>query len=204
MEITFRKATLDDIDYIVPLMYSAAEDLFEFSYSVSGKSVKDFLKYALSKGKGYYGYQNQTVGIYNNEVVFSSTTYKGKDIIKETIDTFILELRFYGLKGFPIVFYRSLIMSKIFISPKSDSIYIGNLGTKPEFRSKGIGSQFFDMIHKYAKDNDIKRCELDVSFKNPKAEKLYNKMGYSLVKELAYTGSKYNISGNKRLEKIIL
>lgn len=202
MEITFRKATVEDIDSILPLMYSAAEDLFEFSYSVSGKSVKDFLKYALSKGKGYYGYQNQTVGIYNNEIVFSATTYKGKDIIKETIDTFLLELSFYGLRGFMTVFYRSLIMSKIFISPKSDSIYIGNLGTRPDYRSKGIGSQFFDMIHQFAKDNQIKRCELDVSFKNPKAEKLYTKMGYSIVKELPYKGTKYNISGNKRMEKV--
>lgn len=202
MEITFRKANLEDVDFIVPLMYSAAEDLFEFSYSVSGKSVKDFLRYALSKGKGYYGYQNQTVGIYNNEIVFSATTYKGKDIIKETLETFALEMSFYGLKGFIPVFYRSLIMSKIFISPKSDSIYIGNLGTKPEFRSKGIGSQFFERIHKFAKENNIKRCELDVSFKNPKAEKLYTKMGYIVAKELPYKGTKYNIAGNKRMEKI--
>ena len=202
MEIIFRKATLEDIDYILPLMYSAAEDLFEFSYSVSGKSVKDFLRYVLSKGKGYYGYQNQTVGIYNNEIVFSVTTYKGKDIIKETLDTLSLVLSFYDLKGIIIVFWRSIILSKIFVSPKKDSLYIGNLGTNENFRSKGIATQAFDVIHKYAKENGIKRCELDVSLKNPKAEKLYTRLGYTIVKEYQYKGS-YNIVGTKRMEKII-
>ncbi|MEK7434230.1 MAG: GNAT family N-acetyltransferase [Cyanobacteriota bacterium] len=202
MEVIFRKATLEDIDYILPLMYSAAEDLFEFSYSVSGKSVKDFLRYVLSKGKGYYGYQNQTVGIYNNEIVFSVTTYKGKDIIKETLDTLSLVLSFYDLKGIIIVFWRSIILSKIFVSPKKDSLYIGNLGTKVDFRSKGIATQAFDVIHKYAKENGIKRCELDVSLKNPKAEKLYTRLGYTIVKEYQYKG-RNNIVGTKRMEKII-
>jgi ribosomal protein S18 acetylase RimI-like enzyme len=202
MEITFRKATIDDIDSIVPLMYSAAEDLFEFSYSVSGKSVKDFLRYVLSKGKGYYGYQNQTVGIYNNEIIFSATTYKGKDIMIETLNTFLLIFSFYGLIGSIPVIYRSIILSKIFIAPKPDSLYIGNLGTKPELRSKGIATMFFDKIHQFAKENGIKRCELDVSLENPKAEKLYTKRGYVVVKNLPYKGKK-NIVGTKRMEKVL-
>lgn len=202
MEIVFRKATLEDIDQIVPLMYSAAEDLFEFSYSVSGKSVKDFLRYVLSKGKGYYGYQNQTVGLYNNEIVFSVTTYKGKDIMKETLDTLSLVLSFYDLKGIFIVFWRSIVLSKVFVAPKKDSLYIGNLGTNPNFRSKGIATKAFDIIHNYAKENGIKRCELDVSLKNPKAEKLYTRLGYTIVKQYDYKG-KYNIVGTKRMEKLM-
>ncbi|MFN8576510.1 MAG: GNAT family N-acetyltransferase [Candidatus Sericytochromatia bacterium] len=202
MEITFRKATKEDTEEILPLMYSAAEDLFEFSYTVSGKNVKDFLRYVLSKGKGYYGYQNQTVGVYNNQIVISGTTYKGKDILKETLDTFALIFSFYGFIGSLPVIYRSIVLSKIFISPKSDSLYIGNLGTKPEFRSKGIASKFFELIHEKAKKEDINRCELDVSLKNPRAENLYVRLGYVITKNLPYNG-KYKLIGMKRMEKIL-
>lgn len=202
MEITFRKAKTEDIEDIVPLMYSAAEDLFEFSYSVSGKNAKDFLKYILSTGKGYYGFQNQTVGIYNNKVVFSVTTYKGKDVMKETLDTFSIIFKFYGILGSMPVIWRSLVMSKIFIPPKKDSLYIANIGTNPVYRGKGIATEFFSNIHKSAKESGINRCELDVSFKNPKAEKLYTKLGYVITKNLPYKG-KLKLTGMKRMEKIL-
>lgn len=201
-DLTFRKANIDDIDKIVPLMYSAAEELFEYSYSISGKSVKDFLRYVLLSGKGYYGFQNQTVGIYNNEVVISVTTYKGKEVLKETINIFILIFKFYGLMGCLPVFWRSIILSKIFVPPKSDSIYIANLGTKPEYRGKGIATQCLNYIHKISKSAGYYRCEIDVSFKNPRAEKLYTSLGYVITKALQYNGKK-NIAGMKRMEKTL-
>lgn len=202
MEIDFRNAIKNDVEDVIPLMYSAAPEMLEYSYTLSGKTAKEFLKFAFSEGKGFFGYKQQIIGTFTGKIIFSATSYPGKEVFKLTLEMLHLYLRFYGITGSFPVFYRALILSGLFMPPKSDSQYFANVGTSEKFRSKGIGSKFFIMQQEKAKQNGMKRCELDVSIMNPQAEKLYLKLGYKVVKVLEYRG-KEKISGTKRMEIIV-
>ncbi len=49
---------------------------------------------------------------------------------------------------------------------------------KPEFRGKGIASNFFKKTKKWFKKNNLKYVKLDVNIKNMKARRIYEKWGF--------------------------
>lgn len=58
-------------------------------------------------------------------------------------------------------------------------VLIEELYLKPEYQSKGIGSQIFDIIENiYVNAGKAKRLRLEVSKDNTEAIKLYDRLGY--------------------------
>lgn len=52
------------------------------------------------------------------------------------------------------------------------------VGIRESFRGKGIGSNLFDKLDSWARDNNIKRLELSVICSNVVAKHLYEKHGF--------------------------
>lgn len=202
MEIKFRPAIIDDAKEVVPLMYSAAPVIHDFLYGNCSKNVHDFLEYSFRNGKSFFGYKKQIVGVHNDKVVFSATVYNGNEFLKFTIESLILHSTFFSISDMLKIIKKSLIINKIFSPPASDSRYFANIGTTPEFRSKGIATQFFIQQHTFAKNEGIKKCDLEVSINNPNAQKLYEKIGYKVVFEKNYQSKEFS-DGMKRMQLLL-
>lgn len=75
---------------------------------------------------------------------------------------------------------KSLILNSIFDKSEIDGIYIQNICVDSSARGEGIGTKLILHIEKYAKKSGYTSLWLDVSFENPKAKKLYEKLGFTL------------------------
>lgn len=60
------------------------------------------------------------------------------------------------------------------------------LAVAEDYRGKGIGTALLNNIFMYAADNNLKTAVLEVVNTNPRAKKLYEKMGFRAQKENKY------------------
>ena len=79
MDLIFRPAKPSDVDDAIPLIYSSAENFFDYMFKVRNKTALDFLRYAFLEGSGHFGYKVQTVVEYQSRVVGSGAFSSGPE-----------------------------------------------------------------------------------------------------------------------------
>lgn len=175
-----RLATPKDADFVVPLMFQAMEEIV---FKLIGKEDKNeafsFLKTLFLKEKNQYSYQNTLVFEQNSEVIASLVFYQGADlqILREPVLRLSREL--YSLE----------------ISLEDETgvgeVYIDTLSVSPSFQGKGIGSLLISYLKAYLAENQIDRIGLLVDEKNPKAERLYKRLGFYHIDNQPLAGGIY-------------
>ena len=86
--------------------------------------------------------------------------------------------------GFFKGIYKGVLMDILF-SRKAENekeILMDGIVVKNGHRGKGIGKKLFQGLEAYAKSNDFHSIRLDVIDENPKAKKLYEKIGFEVIK----------------------
>ena len=90
----------------------------------------------------------------------------------------------YGFFDALRIIRRGLQIEKIIVPPsRADMFYIGNVAVLPALRGRGIGRQIMEHMHAEGRRQGAAVCALDVSAANPRAEALYTRLGYRVVKE---------------------
>jgi len=101
--------------------------------------------------------------------------------------------------------YRNHQIKKILTKIKKSSYYIAHLAVSPELHRNGIGSKLVENAIIKARREGYGSCSLDVSIKNDPGLKLYEKLGFKIVKEIRERSleKKYGIHGQYRMEKTL-
>lgn len=199
MELVFKEAQKEQVEDVVALIYSSSTDMLDYLY---GKKAIEFLKFAFLNEKGFFSYKKQILGFNNNDLVCSATVYDTKEFFKLNFENILITIKFFSLKEIVPIIKKGMEISNLYIKPSSNTIYFGNLAVKEDIRGKGIATIFFETQHEIAKKQHKKYCELDVSMYNVRAKKLYERLGYKVLKELDYKG-KANITGNIRMRLVL-
>jgi len=66
--------------------------------------------------------------------------------------------------------------------PKPGELVMDGIAVRSDARGMGVGSTLLDEIRKYAEQHGYNRVRLDVIDTNPKAKKLYERLGFEAVK----------------------
>ncbi|HEY9842879.1 MAG TPA: GNAT family N-acetyltransferase [Candidatus Obscuribacterales bacterium] len=200
MNLSFRPACQSDLQAVVPLILAAEPDMLPFIYD-TGKPGKNaashgrpdtqgseaFLSFAFSAGRGYFGYPLQTVGLDpGGQLLCCATAYKGQAYSRLVRETITLTLRFYGFwHSFTRIVPRALLLGKIYLPPRPDSLYLANVAVTADQRGQGLGRQLLEELHRQAQQQGLPRVELDVSLSNPRAQHFYESLGYHVEAEKA-------------------
>lgn len=67
-------------------------------------------------------------------------------------------------------------------TPKPKELLMDGIAVRSDARGMGVGSTLLEEIKKYAKQHGYDRVRLDVIDTNPKAKKLYERVGFKAVK----------------------
>ncbi len=66
--------------------------------------------------------------------------------------------------------------------PKADEIYVDGIAVAPAFRGLGNGTRLLDATTEIARANGKRFVRLDVIDRNPRAQALYERLGYRVTK----------------------
>ena len=175
-----RFATKNDADFVAPLMFQAMEEIV---FKLIGKSDKDeavfFLKTLFEQENNQYSYQNTFVFEKNEKIIGSLVFYDGANL---------KQLRTPVLKFAEQKYLQQIVMED---ETQQGEIYIDTLSVSPEVQGQGIGSKLIQHLKEYIHGNKGNRIGLLVDEKNPKAEKLYTRLGFYHIDNQPLAGGLY-------------
>lgn len=178
METTLRSAQPDDVDLAVPLIYSSGPDAFCYVFG----EAESFLRRAFLDGRGEFGYRNHTLAVSDGRVVGVGAAYTGAAAMTFTLAAARQIVLHYKLAA-PGVIARGLRAERVIEPPDRDVQYIAHLGVEPTMQGRGVGTLLVEHIIELGRSDGLKRAELDVAVTNPKAQALYERLGFDVIEE---------------------
>ena len=175
-EIILRRATIDDSEAIARAVTMAfGEDM---TRRLCGDRGVEIFERIVRMDNTQYSYRNTIVCTVNGVVAGAICGYDGArlhelrqpalDILREECGTVILVTDETGPGEF----------------------YLDSIGVMPEMRGHGIGARLLERMRDEAFDAGYRRVGLLVDLINPKAERLYERLGFRRVGEVSFLGHK--------------
>ncbi len=202
-QIEFRYAQPSDINDAVPLIYSSGVPEFEYGFSTVSTEVTGFLGYAFADGRGFFGWRNHIVATSNYRVIGIAAFYSGQEYLRLSTELVWQVFRFYPFKDIPCVLWHMHQLQSRMPKPEKTMHYIANFAVRNDMRSQKIGSTLLLYQFKRAKDLGRTVFALDVSVDNPRAQALYERLGFKIMKTNSFTGDKSKVADTIRMEMAI-
>jgi ribosomal protein S18 acetylase RimI-like enzyme len=177
MTLILRAARPSDVDAVVPLMHESSRALIDATFGRHASAVlrRDFLR-----GKGIFGYRYQIVGVEpDGGVAATLTAYPGRRYRRLALHT-LCSAGPLGPVPLTGVVRRTLAVSGLFAPPARDGLFLANICVAAEHRGRGYGSM---LIQRATAMYQPRVIELDVSFANTRAQRLYERLGYKVTRE---------------------
>jgi ribosomal protein S18 acetylase RimI-like enzyme len=186
MPIQFRPAAPDDAEDAVPLIYSSGPAAFDYVFSVPGKATAlDFLMQAFRDGGGEFGCRNHVVGVLDGAVVATGAAWDGRSNLGFTLSAARQIVRTCSLAAGIAAMIRGLRVESIVQPPNSNTWYVAHLGVQPALRSRGHGEALVAHLLEAGRQRGHTRAALDVATTNPRAQSLYEHLGFVVTAERA-------------------
>ncbi|OUS24645.1 hypothetical protein A9Q99_24065 [Gammaproteobacteria bacterium 45_16_T64] len=197
-----RPAQKDDKGTIAELIYSSGTELYDFIFATPNKSALEFIQFEYLSGRGFCGYHNVTVAVENDTVLGTGCFYDGHQydaLVKGTLKNVF---RFYGFFGAFKILARMRHTGSSMRVPRKDEVYLSNFGVSPESRGKGIGAKMIARQKDICREKRYKVLSLDVSDNNPRAESLYTRLGFQVMRVKEFSNKKADIPITKEMKFI--
>ena len=181
LKMTIRKARADEAEPIAILLMLVLENMvYKFIGETDYTKAKEFLVYFLEKEHNQYSFQNCYVAERENEIIGVVNLYKGADLNK--------------LRK-PILEYSSHYYStEIHVEDETQAgeYYIDTIAVRNIEQRKGIGSKLLNHLIDVFVFQQQQTLGLLVDENNPKAKKLYLKLGFECVGTKSLLGHNLN------------
>lgn len=200
----FRPSLPTDVNAAVPLIYSSGPAACDFVFGTSKHTAQEFLQRVFVDGAGEFGYKNHIVALVEGKVVGVGAAFTGTSNLSFTLAAARQILSFYGFVGFEII-QRGLQTEQIIEPPSNSTQYIGHLGIAPEYRSHGVGAQLVEYFLAQGRTRGCTLAALDVAVTNPRAQELYERLGFVVTGERRSTlrNAYGQVDNVRRMEKTL-
>jgi GNAT superfamily N-acetyltransferase len=163
----------NQLNQAMDIYYFAFKQKIKLLIKSKEKAVEVYKK-SLNADRIFYAVmENKVVGL-------AGLHYENKNFID--VEYRSLRKHFNPFRSYFIYSIYKLISPKI----KEDVLRIDSLAVKESVRGLGIGSQLIDKVFQFAKSKGFNEVILEVVDTNPKAKKLYEKIGFKEKKLVKY------------------
>jgi ribosomal protein S18 acetylase RimI-like enzyme len=182
-EITLiRHATPADSVQAVKLIYLSMGIEADWLFGQEKGFPTDRLMAGLFKKKGNrISYPLSYLAEQNGEVAGLLLAYPGKKLSRFNWMTGWHLLGVFGLRATIRLADKQSEYGDL-VETERDEFYISNLGVFPEYQGKGIGTRLMLYAEELARNADIKKCSLIVTFGHKNARRLYEHLGYKVTR----------------------
>jgi ribosomal protein S18 acetylase RimI-like enzyme len=203
--IRFRAASPQDAEAAVPLIHSSGPAAFDYVFAVPGRGdAQAFLRRAFVDGAGEFGWRNHVVGELEGVVVAAGAGYGGETALAFTLAAARQILAHYGPRHAPGVIARGLRVERVIPPPARGMHYLAHLGVAPALRGEGIGRALIGELVRRGEQAGRRRMVLDVALSNPRAQALYERLGFAVTGERASSlaNAQGAVPGHRRMERV--
>ncbi len=183
MNIEIRPSRPEDADSAVPHIYSSGPYSFDYVFATQTTTAVDFLRYGFSKRAGEFGYRDHVSVIKDGQIIGCGAVFAPQDSLSYTLNAVRQILGHYGPFFGIGVIRRGLAIERLVQPAKKDLWIIAHLGIDPEFQGQGIGYRLIEHLLASIRRRGGRRVGLDVALINPRAEELYNRIGFEITAE---------------------
>lgn len=188
MDMTIRKATIDDADIIAQIVAMAIGDV-ETLENYCGKNYIEVLKEIARLKESQYSYNNAFIAEIDDIAVGAVIGYDG---------SLLNCLRKHTLS---VINKYNPDFSINEDETQAGEYYLDSLGVLPEYRGLGIGKELVLALLDYAFKEHHSCVGLLVDYENPKAEKLYQSLGFERINTNLFLGHRMWHLQKKKLSK---
>ena len=203
--VCFRAATAQDAAAAVPLIHSSGPAAFDYVFALPGRGdAQAFLRRAFADGAGEFGWRNHVVGELEGVVVAVGAGFGGETALKFTLAAARQILAHYGLRQAPGVIARGLRVDRVIPPPARGMHYLAHLGVSPALRGQGIGQALIEELIRRGMQAGRRRMVLDVAASNPRAQALYERLGFAVTGERcsALANTQGAVPDHRRMERM--
>ncbi len=205
MDVEYRQARPEDACAVAPLIHSSGPAAFDYVFSHRTRmNAMAFLERAFGQEHGEFGYGVHTVGVLNGSVAAVGAVYNGRSALAFFLAAARQVFSCYGPWQGIAVSRRGLQVERLCRPPTGDLLYVSHLGVAPELRGQGIGQSLIKrmLIAAERSTKGHTTAALDVSCENPRAQALYERMGFKVTRELQSTfeNSTATVPSHRRME----
>ena len=179
LALTFRAARPADVADAVPLIYSSVPSAFDYVFDIGNPhGAQEFLRFAYLKRGGEFGWQVHRVAEIGGRVAAVGAAFDGRAVLRFTMVSALLILRFYGpIRGWGVM-VRGLRTETVIQPPRAEEYYLCHVGVREELRGQGIGTRFMRHLLEGLEADRHGCATLDVAVTNPRAQLLYERLGF--------------------------
>jgi ribosomal protein S18 acetylase RimI-like enzyme len=184
MDPIIRPARPQDAEYLAPLVYSSGPAAFDYVFKHNTRvDAIAFLTRALQTPGGEFGYDCHWTVELGGEVVGAGAGFTGEKPAAFMISALRRILGTYGLFTGAGVIFRGLRMESMVRPPKGAEYCVAHLGIRPDLRGNGLGERLIRHLLDRARSENRPVAVLDVSVENPRAQALYERLGFIVTAE---------------------
>ena len=203
MNIEIRPAKPEDAERSVPLIFSSGPAVFDYVFSHNTAiHAKEYLSGVFQTEGGEFGYGTHFVATLDKTVIAAGAAFSGEAALAYLFAAARGIFSHYGVLKSPGVIRRGLQVESIIKPPKGDLHYIAHIGTDPDYRSRGVGGKLVEFLLEEGRRLGRTTAALDVSVENPRAEALYDRLGFTVTQELKskFENTTARVPDHRRME----
>ena len=185
------------------MMYSAGPEMYDYAYGNGGETAQAFIRFEFEAGGGFCGHRQLTVAVEDDQVVGTACFFDRRNYDRLSCGAVWNIVRFYGVFGALPVLKRLRRLGSIMTRPDKGELYLSNLGVRRGRRGCGIGSALVETKSRDARAGGFRKLSLDVADNNPRAAKLYRRLGFKAVGRKLFAGAVAGCPGYLKMERAL-
>lgn len=181
INIKFRQATPTDAEQAAPLIIDANGDI---SHRLTGETeprrVEAEMCTLFKRDDNPHSYLYTYMAEFNGKVIGTMVAYSGEKAIQldQNLNAWLAK--------------KGNDLEEADVESLPDEFYVDTICIIPEFRGKGIGTQFFIFAEGLAKQQNFSKLSLNVEIQKDAAIRLYKRLGYEIVSPWTIIGEPFH------------
>ena len=181
MGIEIRPSQPSDVAAVAPFIYSSGPYSFNYVLASDQAGVLPFVRYAFAQKSGELRYENHVTVLRDGDIVGCGAALAPHQSLLQTFHGVRHVVRHCGIAASAGIIRRGLAFEQVVRPPKGELWIVAHLGVAPECRGQGIGVQLIEHLIDLIRGRGGKRVGLDVALINPRAEALYQRIGFEVT-----------------------
>ena len=199
-DLAFRDARPADADVVAALMHESSRTLYDHVFA--DVDPVPFIRRDFVRGGGIFGHRHAVVAVRGDAVVGVQTGYPGAAYPRLMRQTLLSAVQELGPVRLASIAVRGRALGRLFATPRHDALFLANACVDPGHRGSGVFTGLMDASHAVARRHGLGAVELDVSFRNAGAQRVFEHLGYRVVAERPYTG-RGGLDGFRRMSMAV-